>query len=108
MRIEMENKKSENTEELASIISSGTIEDIELFVMANFHKIKHTESFRLLLNRLKVKEIAVRNQASIIHKLQKGFDKMFWRLSDGSQGDKTIADKAKAIIQERSDGDVND
>jgi len=38
---------------LEDIISKGSISEIEEFMMYNFHKINHTTSMRLLINRLK-------------------------------------------------------
>ncbi len=38
--------------DLDSILQDGTVKEIREKVMPNFHKIKHTVSFNILLNRL--------------------------------------------------------
>jgi len=53
MNAKMEQIKSENTVELASIIATGSIEEIERFVAEKFHQIKHTQSFNIILERLR-------------------------------------------------------
>lgn len=40
----------------AEIIKSGTIQQLREFTFVHFHKIKHTESFGLILNRIEETE----------------------------------------------------
>jgi len=39
--------------DFAKIIKGGSISEIQDFMVLNFHEIKHTESFGLILNRLR-------------------------------------------------------
>ena len=42
----------EFTKKLIDTINNGTIKEIREIILPNFHKIKHTETFGLLLDRL--------------------------------------------------------
>ena len=53
MNEKIEQVKTENTVELASIIATGSIPEIERFVATKFHQIRHTQSFSILLERLR-------------------------------------------------------
>ena len=46
----------DNTQRLRELIASGSIEQVQQFVMQSFHKIRHTESFRIMLTRLQKDE----------------------------------------------------
>ena len=58
MNTKMDEMKTKKTLDFATLIATGSIAEIEDFVLKNFHQIKHKQSFRILLKRLKNKEKA--------------------------------------------------
>lgn len=56
MSEEIDKKKTEHTVELASLIATGSIPEVERFLAEKFHLIRHTQSFSILVERLKKSE----------------------------------------------------
>jgi len=58
----------DKTQDFKELIEKGTVEQIQEFLLKDFHSIKHTESFAALLYRLK-DEQWLRNQ--VVRKIDK-------------------------------------
>lgn len=56
-------------EELENIIQKGSIEEIGSIIASDFHSIKYTRSFSLILNRLEKQELAVQDLQRNIKRL---------------------------------------